>query len=302
MANSAEKQVTSRPAPAPYRPSLFTRLQQFVFASSKDHAFLDRPYFGVVMALTPKRWKRPLANYLLALSPHYFLPNWEKKYPNELTYADKVAANAEEGLGYRRKLVNQLIIPHAAADASMLDFGCGPGVIAIMAAPHVGKVTAVDVSRGVIAISKALDHPENVEFVANRRNDLAFIASESLDLVFSFVVLQHLKPEQVESFLKEFYRVLKPGGKAVLQIKLREQGQPRHDPGVGGWLHRRTMLRVVFYTLRQMLQMLKRSGFREISIRNLREYEGFEKELDNGQIIITGKPGPVPAAAEQAIA
>lgn len=290
MAGSAETKATPGPAPAPYRRSLFTRIQQFVLASSKDHAFLDRPYFGLVMALTPKRWKRPLANYLLALSPHYFLPNWEKKYPADWPHARKVAANQQEGLAYRRKIVNELIVPNAAPDARMLDFGCGPGVIAIMAAAHVGKVLAVDVSRGVIAISRALEHPANVEFVANRKDDLSFIAAGSLDLVFSFVVLQHLTPDQVRSFLGEFYRVLKPGGRAVLQIKLRGPNQPRHDPGVGGWLHRRTMLRMVFYTRPEMQKLLKKNGFRDFTITNLRDHEGFEQELDNGQIIIANKP------------
>lgn len=110
------------------------------------------------------------------------------------------------------------------------------------------------------------------------------------DLVFSFVVLQHLTPDQVKSFLAEFYRVLKPGGKAVLQIKLREAGEPRHDPGVGGWLHRRTMLRMVFYTRAEMQQMMIERGFGEYTVTNLRDYAGFGKELDNGQIVIASKP------------
>lgn len=290
MAGQADTKITPGTPPAPYRRPLFTRIQQFVLASSKDHAFLDRPYFGLVMALTPRRWKRPLANYILALSPHYFLPNWERKYPAEWPHADKVAANAKEGLAYRRKIVDHLIIPNATADCQMLDFGCGPGVIAVMAAPYVGKITAVDVSRGVIAISRALDHPSNVEFLANRKDDLSIIASASLDLVFSFVVLQHLTPDQAGKFLEEFHRVLKPGGKLVFQIKLREAGEPRHDPGVGGWLHRRTMLRMVFYTRADIQHMVRECGFGDCTITNLRDYEGFAKEHDNGQIIIAQKP------------
>jgi SAM-dependent methyltransferase len=242
------------------------------------------------MALTPKRWRRPLANYILALSPHYFLPNWERKYPAEWSRAQKVEANAREGLMYRRNLVDALIRPHVTADTAMLDFGCGPGVIAIMAAPYVRSVLAVDVSRGVIDITRALEHPANVEFIANRRDDLAFIDSGSLDLVFSFVVLQHLTPGQVERFLGEFHRVLRPGGTAVLQIKLREQDQQRYNPGEGDWLHRRTMLRMVFYTRAEMLQLMAQSGFTDPAITNLRDYEGFARELDNGQIIIAHKP------------
>lgn len=296
MAGRADTKVATGPAPAPYRRPLTTRILQFILASSKDHAFLDRPYFGLVMAMTPKRWKRPLANYLLALSPHYFLPNWEKKYPADWPHARKVAANGREGLAYRKKILQQLIIPHVTPDTHMLDFGCGPGVIAIMSAPHVGKVTAVDVSRGVIAIARALEHPANVEFVANREDRLPFIASGSLDLVFSFVVLQHLTPNQVESFLGEFHRILKPGGKAVLQIKLRGPNQQRHNPGEGDWLHRRTMLRMVFYTRPEMRQLLGKSGFEKYRISILRDFEGFGNEHDNGQIIIAEKQAGVAPA------
>jgi cyclopropane fatty-acyl-phospholipid synthase-like methyltransferase len=108
--------------------------------------------------------------------------------------------------------------------------------------------------------------------------------------VFSFVVLQHLTPGQVERFLGEFHRVLRPGGTAVLQIKLREQDQQRYNPGEGDWLHRRTMLRMVFYTRAEMLQLMAQSGFTDPAITNLRDYEGFARELDNGQIIIAHKP------------
>ncbi len=289
MTGDTDTGATPRPAEPAYRRPLLTRIQQFVLASSKDHAFLDRPYFGLVMALTPQRWKRPLANYILSLSPHYFLPNWEKKYPADWTREQKVEANGKEGLAYRRKVVDTLVLPHVSTESVMLDFGCGPGVIANMSAPHVGKVIAVDVSRGVIDISRALEHPANVEFVANRKDDLSFIPTGSLDLVFSFVVLQHLTPDQVQRFLQEFYRVLKPGAKTVFQIKLREEDQPRYNPGTGNWLHRRTMLRMVFYSRAQIRQLMLDNGFTQFSVTDLRDYEGFENEWDNGQIVIASK-------------
>lgn len=82
---------------------------------------------------------------------------------------------------------------------------------------------------------------------------------------------------------------MKPDGKLVFQIKLREQGQPRHNPGEGDWLHRRTMLRMMFYSRAEVQQMLQASGFEDGTITNLRDYDGFSKELDNGQIVITKK-------------
>ena len=195
---------------------------------------------------------------------------------------------------------NTLAMLPEVAGKTILDAACGPGKYAEILLSQGASVTGFDISPKMVHLAKQRNGLQGDFFVHDFSQPLTQLEDQSFDMVLCALALHYVEDWSVT--IREFYRVLKPGGKAVLQIKLREQGQPRHDPGVGGWLHRRTMLRMVFYTRRQMLQMLKRSGFREISIRNLREYEGFEKELDNGQIIITGKPGPVPAAAEQAIA
>lgn len=48
------------------------------------------------------------------------------------------------------------------------------------------------------------------------------ITDKSVDLVFSQAVLEHLRLEQLNSIIKETYRILKPGGCASHRINLKD--------------------------------------------------------------------------------
>jgi hypothetical protein len=54
--------------------------------------------------------------------------------------------------------------------------------------------------------------------VLNERDDLSIFADGAFDFVFSFLVLQHMPPPLAESYLREFVRVLKPGGIGYFQM------------------------------------------------------------------------------------
>ena len=71
-----------------------------------------------------------------------------------------------------------------------------------------------------------------VEFLLNERADLAAIASGTIDLVYSYIVLQHIKPRFAKRYIQEFIRVLSPGGVAVFQIPSGPDGS------AVGWLLR----------------------------------------------------------------
>ena len=65
--------------------------------------------------------------------------------------------------------------------------------------------------------------------------DLSQFPSESFDYVQTFIVLQHLHPEHQAKYLKEFVRILKPGGELVFQIPAidRRGGPPDR---MDGWV------------------------------------------------------------------
>ena len=101
---------------------------------------------------------------------------------------------------------------------TVLDFGCGPGSITIAAARTVGPpghVFALDMhpqaleSLGKKARRKNLNNIKT--FSSNGRINLP---ESSLDYVLLFDVFHDLSSPQ--TVLKEIYRVLKPGGKLVV--------------------------------------------------------------------------------------
>ena len=55
-------------------------------------------------------------------------------------------------------------------------------------------------------------------YSVNERPDLKMFASESFGFIYSMIVLQHIKPRYQRAYLKEFVRVLAPGGVLVFQL------------------------------------------------------------------------------------
>ncbi len=99
---------------------------------------------------------------------------------------------------------------------TLLDVGCGPGESAIFLANQGARVTAVDISSGMIGVARELaarfDAPEaQLEFIQMSVEQLQF-PDETFDLVFGSNLMHHC---DVARASHEIARVLKPGGRAV---------------------------------------------------------------------------------------
>ncbi|GIU84004.1 MAG: hypothetical protein KatS3mg008_0779 [Acidimicrobiales bacterium] len=107
-----------------------------------------------------------------------------------------------------------------------LDFGCGVGRITAALSRRFDRVDGVDVAESMIEKARRLC-PPNCVFHLNRSPDLSLFESETFDLVHSRLVLQHLAPQLVGSYVREFVRVLRPGGVAVFDVPDRHRWTPR---------------------------------------------------------------------------
>jgi len=129
---------------------------------------------------------------------------WDKiaeKYSKQ-PIADEVA--------YQKKL--QITQEYFQPDMEVLEFGCGTGSTAIIHAPHVKHVHAVDISPNMIeiALSKAdAAQIENITFEVATCDELN-IPDSSLDIVMGMSILHLL--EDKETMIAKVYRMLKPGG------------------------------------------------------------------------------------------
>jgi len=104
------------------------------------------------------------------------------------------------------------LLPHLAADARVLDVGCGPGTITAGLADRVplGRVTGIDTAREVVEQAReAVGGRPNVDFAAGDVYALDF-PDDSFDVVHAHQVLQHLG-DPVRA-LREMSRVTRPGG------------------------------------------------------------------------------------------
>ena len=108
----------------------------------------------------------------------------------------------------------------------LLEIGCGEGRGVELLAPLVSNYTAIDKIDQVIEQLQSL-HPEQTFQVGNIP-PLPY-PDNHFDSIVSFQVIEHIKNDEL--FLSEIYRVLKPGGTALLttpNIKLTLSRNPWH--------------------------------------------------------------------------
>jgi SAM-dependent methyltransferase len=111
-----------------------------------------------------------------------------------------------------------------------LDFGCGVGRITRALTPHFRKVTGVDLSARMIGLARRYNRSmRRCDFVLNGRPDLGSFKDGTFDFVYSSLTLQHMKPAYALSYIREFIRVLRPGGIALFQMPAFHR--PRTLPG-----------------------------------------------------------------------
>lgn len=98
----------------------------------------------------------------------------------------------------------------------VLDFGCGAGYGSNMLAGHVEDVTAVDISEEAISNAAKSYSASNLHFlrIEPTENRALPFPDSNFDDVISFQVIEHV--EDVDSYLREIRRVLKPGGRLLL--------------------------------------------------------------------------------------
>jgi len=99
-----------------------------------------------------------------------------------------------------------------------LDFGCGVGRLSRALAKRFRKVTAVDISSSMLKEARnANNHIENIEFLHCTSEGLPLIPDCSIDFLYSNLVLQHMPRNRQVITIKEFCRVLRPGGVLIFQ-------------------------------------------------------------------------------------
>jgi SAM-dependent methyltransferase len=104
-----------------------------------------------------------------------------------------------------------------------LDFGCGVGRVSRALAKHFDEVVGVDISPRMISWARDLNSETlRCSFLVSSDPDLRNFDSGTFDLVLCLLVLQHLpNGRDAERYIREFVRLLRPGGVAAFQVPSR---------------------------------------------------------------------------------
>jgi ubiquinone/menaquinone biosynthesis C-methylase UbiE len=113
-----------------------------------------------------------------------------------------------------------------------LDFGCGVGRLSQALCAYFENVVGIDISPPMIERANQYNQYGNrCHYMLNRSDNLSVFADSSFDFIYSALVLQHMPPVFAKGYIREFMRVLKPGGLAVFEIPGGVTHPPLKDDG-----------------------------------------------------------------------
>jgi SAM-dependent methyltransferase len=103
------------------------------------------------------------------------------------------------------------------AGSTVLDLGCGIGRIALYVVPHCGDFWAVDLSPDMLDMARRrLAGAGSVRYALCAGTCVPDVKDESIDFLYSILVLQHIEREDAFLLMEEVVRMLRPGGRAYL--------------------------------------------------------------------------------------
>ncbi len=102
-------------------------------------------------------------------------------------------------------------------DDIVLEIGAGVGRLGATVAPICREWIGLDVSDNMVRhMARRLQHLKNVRTVVGNGYDLSNIPSESVTVVYCMVVFMHLQEWDRYNYIKEGFRILKPGGRMLV--------------------------------------------------------------------------------------
>jgi 2-polyprenyl-3-methyl-5-hydroxy-6-metoxy-1,4-benzoquinol methylase len=95
-----------------------------------------------------------------------------------------------------------------------LDFGCGPGTLIHLLPARISAV-GVDIAASQVSYAEQNYAGPEKQFIQIESSELPF-ADATFDSITCIEVVEHLELKLTREILKEFSRVLRPGGKLIL--------------------------------------------------------------------------------------
>ena len=118
---------------------------------------------------------------------------------------------------WKQSLVERLIVPYLPKGAAAMEIAPGHGRWTGYLAERAGRLILVDLSPTCLehCRERFAGRPD-MEYFVTDGSSLPAGLDKQLDLVWSFDSFVHIHPNDIKGYLRDFMRVLKPGGLAVI--------------------------------------------------------------------------------------
>ena len=258
---------------------------------SEPQNFLGAKWVRSILARTSKKKQRIWALRMLSLSPHYFVDSDNPKYAG-MSGSEYLEAVFDAYVGSRKEIYQALLAPHLRKDDIVIDYGCGPGFLTKLIGENVDRVYGCDISEGVLACAEILNSAPNLFFVRANDEGLKSIAAGSIDVVFSYAMVQHLSDEIFDHVLESCRKKLKNGGRIVMHVQLddpawKTEDEWRSDASMHGRLKLKYGLNCFARTAAMHKAIVESRGFVDAQIENLASFLHDDPQDLSTQAILT---------------
>lgn len=119
---------------------------------------------------------------------------------------------------WKDSVLTCLMGPNVPQGCDALEIGPGAGRWTEELVSRAGSLIAVDISETCVAeCRQRFSHATHAQFLVGSGSDLSALGSASVDAIWSFDVFVHINKAEFAAYVGEFARVLRPGGRGVIQ-------------------------------------------------------------------------------------
>lgn len=153
-----------------------------------------------------------------AREPHFAVLTDPRFLRANLTpeHAREFFASGEAVVSWMLEVIDAGLSPQFAP-MSVLEYGCGPGRLALPLARRPGSVTAVDRSPVMLDLARREAERHGLGHIVFQTPQALFAAPRAFDLVVCYQVLQRLAPHDAKALLERLIGLIGPGGVGVFQ-------------------------------------------------------------------------------------
>jgi len=163
------------------------------------------------------------------------------------------------------------------------DIGCGPGQIARYLADHGAQAMGIDLSPEMVKLAQRLS--PDTPF---RQGDMLALdlGANSLGGIAAFYSVIHAPPQQLPQVMREFYRVLRLGGLALLAFHIGDESVHLDE-----WWEKPVSLDFHFYQPETLVRHIEEAGFRVEAKIERAPYAGSVEHPSQRGYLLARKPG-----------